>query len=47
MHNLTEYSENYSDTSGRLWQFKRDEVLANVDLLLRILSHSNIKQLLK
>ena len=25
MHNLIEYSENYSDTSGSLWQFKRDE----------------------
>ena len=25
MYNLIEYSGNYSDTSGRLWQFKRDE----------------------
>ena len=25
MYNLIEYSDNYSDTSGRLWQFKRDE----------------------
>ena len=25
MHNLIEYSDNYSDTSGSLWQFKRDE----------------------
>ena len=25
MCNLIEYSDNYSDTSGRLWQFKRDE----------------------
>ena len=25
MYNLTEYSDNYSDTSGSLWQFKRDE----------------------
>ena len=24
MYNLIEYSNNYSDTSGRLWQFKRD-----------------------
>ena len=23
--NLIEYSDNYSDTSGSLWQFKRDE----------------------
>ena len=29
MHNLIEYSDNYSDTSGSLWQFKRDEVPAN------------------
>ena len=25
MYNLIEYSHNYSDTSGCLWQFKRDE----------------------
>ena len=25
MYNLIEYSGNYSDTSGSLWQFKRDE----------------------
>ena len=25
MYNLTEYSDNYSDTSESLWQFKRDE----------------------
>ena len=25
MLNLIEYSDNYSDTSGSLWQFKRDE----------------------
>ena len=29
LYNLIEYSNNYSDTSGRLWQFKRDEVPAN------------------
>ena len=29
MYNLIEYSDNYSDTSGSLWQFKRDEVPAN------------------
>ena len=29
MYNLIEYSDNYSDTSGRLWQCKRDEPLAN------------------
>ena len=26
MYNLTEYSDKYSDTSGSLWGFKRDEV---------------------
>ena len=25
MYNLIEYSNNYSNTSGSLWQFKRDE----------------------
>ena len=29
MYNLIEYSDNYSDTSGTLWQFKRDEVPDN------------------
>ena len=29
MYNLTEYSDNYSGTSGSLWQFKKDEPLAN------------------
>ena len=29
MYNLIEYSDNYSDTSGSLWQFKRDEVPVN------------------
>ena len=24
MYNLIEYSDNYSDTSGSLWHFKRD-----------------------
>ena len=26
MYNLIEYSDNYSDTSESLWQFKRDEI---------------------
>ena len=26
MYNLIEYSDNDSDTSGSLWQFKRDEL---------------------
>ena len=25
MYNLIEYSDSYSDISGRFWQFKRDE----------------------
>ena len=25
MYNLIEYSDNYSDTFGSLWQFKKDE----------------------
>ena len=29
MYSLIEYSDNYSHTSGNLWQFKRDEVPAN------------------
>ena len=27
--NLIEYNDNYSDTSGSLWQFKRDESVIN------------------
>ena len=30
--NLIEYSDNCSDTSGSLWQFKRHEIEWNVDL---------------
>ena len=29
MHNLIEYSDNHTETSGSLCQFKRDEVPAN------------------
>ena len=32
MYNLIEYSYNYSDTSGSLWQFKRDEIEKDDDL---------------
>ena len=32
MYNLIEYSDNYSDTSGSLWQFKRDEINNNEDV---------------
>ena len=35
MYNLIEYSDNYSDTSGSLWQFKRDKVTdKNADLTI-------------
>ena len=29
IHSLIEYSNNYSDTSGSLWQFKRDKKSMN------------------
>ena len=32
MYNLIEYSDNYSDTSGSLWHFKRDEIEGDTDL---------------
>ena len=32
MYNLIEYSDNYSDTSGSLWQFKRDEMATNANV---------------
>ena len=32
MYNLIEYSENYSDTSGSLWQFTRDEIIDNANV---------------
>ena len=32
MYNLIEYSNNYSDTSGSLWQSKRDEINSNADV---------------
>ena len=33
MHNLIEYIDNYSDTSGSLWNFKRDEIINNADVI--------------
>ena len=45
MYNLIEYSDNYSDTSGSLWQYKRDEIINNADVTMIImLFHLNIKQ---
>ena len=32
MYNLIEYSDNYSDTSGSLWNFKRDEIINNANV---------------
>ena len=39
MYNLIEYSDNYSDTSGSLWQFKRDEL--NVDDVNAVFNNDN------
>ena len=39
LYNLTEYSDNYSDTSGSLWQFKRDEL--KVDNINTALTNDN------
>ena len=32
MYNLIEYSDNYSDTSRSLWNFKRDEIINNTNV---------------
>ena len=32
MYNLIEYSDNYSDTSGSLWGFKRDKISDNANV---------------
>ena len=32
VYNLIEYSDICSDTSGSLWQFKRDEITNNADV---------------
>ena len=34
MYNLIEYSDNYSDTSGSLWNFKRDEIEGDDNLTI-------------
>ena len=47
MYNLIEYSDNYSETPGSLWQFKRDDVpIDNADLTIDNSNHLNTKQLL-
>ena len=43
IYNLIECSDNYSDTSGNLWQFKRDEIEENVDLTVDNLSSFKYK----
>ena len=32
MYNLIEYNDNYSDTSGSLWGFKKDEIDNNANV---------------
>ena len=32
MYNLIEYSDNFFDTSGSLWGFKRDEITDNANV---------------
>ena len=32
MYNLIDYSDNYSETSGNLWNFKRDEIIGNINV---------------
>ena len=44
IYNLIEYSDNYSDTSGSLWQFKRDEIEGNFDLTVDDNHIPNINQ---
>ena len=47
MYNLVEYSANYSDISGSLWKFKRDEVPANnADLNINNFGSFKYKKLL-
>ena len=42
-HNLLEYSQNYSITSGSLWNYYRDEI-DDVDEMLQMVNYLNIKQ---
>ena len=47
MYNLIEYSGNYSDTSGSLWQFKRDEIEGDVNLTVNAQHIPNNSSLFK
>ena len=48
MYNLIEYSDDYSKTSGSLWQYRRDEPALDAAILLifllitLIVIHSNL-----
>ena len=44
--NLIEYSDNYFDTSGSLWQFKRDEIATNANYAMQIVLRLNTNQVL-
>ena len=33
LYNLIEYSDNYSDTSESLWNFKRDKIIGNINIM--------------
>ena len=46
-YNLIEFSDNYSDISGSLWQFTRGEINNNFDVITAklILHHSNTNQI--
>ena len=41
MYNLIEYSDNFSDTSGSLWDFKGDEIVNNAN----VTNHDNAPSL--
>ena len=41
MYNLTEYTDNYSETSGCLWQFYRDEPALNNNVIINFPADDN------
>ena len=43
---LIGYSDNYFDTAGSLWQFKRDEIQRDVDLAVNNSPSLNTNQIL-
>ena len=40
MYNLIEYNDNYSDTSGSLWDIKRDDIVDNAEMTNGDKAHS-------